>query len=181
MSDNTGFLKTYHDPQRGWMINNHPSKLLRGTKVEIKENKYNISQGIRKVLVDQSYDTAKSMTDKDKLIFRDILQKTAYYNRKPTKSCLTSHDRYNKYDLDKDVSKILNLDTKLKGRGIEKITIPSNITDIYTKLEVLLGLKLSSHTDTLTEASNLIDELYKPGEIQNERQNRNAFNKFSSR
>ena len=55
----------------------------------------------------------------------------------------------------------------LKGQGIEKIIIPSNIIDIYTRLEVLLGLKLSGHTDTLTAASNLIDELYKRGEIQN--------------
>ena len=76
MSDNTGFFKTYQYPQRGWMMNNHPIKMLRGTKVEINGNKYNISPGIRKVLVDQSYDTAKSMTDKDKLIFRYILQKT---------------------------------------------------------------------------------------------------------
>ena len=76
MSDNTGFFETYHDPQPGWMINNHTIKKLRGTKVEINENKYNISPGIRKVLVDQSYDTAKTMTDKDKLTFRDILRKT---------------------------------------------------------------------------------------------------------
>ena len=68
----------------------------------------------------------------------------------------------------------MNLDTKLKGRGIEKIFIPSNIIDFYTRLEVLLGLKLSAHTDTLTEASNLIDELYKLGEIQNKQQYRNA-------
>ena len=47
----------------------------------------------------------------------------------------------------------------LQGRCIEKIIIPSNIVDIYTRLEVLLGLKLSGHSDTLTEASNLIDEL----------------------
>ena len=52
MTDNTGFFKTYHDPQRGWTISNHPIKMLRGTKLEIKENKYNISPGIRKVLVD---------------------------------------------------------------------------------------------------------------------------------
>ena len=51
----------------------------------------------------------------------------------------------------------------LQGQGIEKIIIPSNIIDIYTRLEVLLGLKLSGHTDSLTEASNLIDELYKKG------------------
>ena len=136
MTDNTGFFKTNHDPQRGWMINNHPMKMLRGTKVEINENKYNISPGIRKVLVDQSYDTAKSMTDNDKLISRDILQKTGYYNRKPTKGRLTGRDRYIKYDLDNDVRRILNLDTKLRGRGVEKIIIPSNIIDIYTRLEV---------------------------------------------
>ena len=49
--------------------------------------------------------------------------------------------------------------TNLKGHGIEKIIVPSNIIDIYTRSETLLGLKLSGHTDTLTEASNLIDEL----------------------
>ena len=140
--------------------------MLTGTKVEINENKYNISPGIRNVLVDQSYDTAKSMTVKDILTFRDILQKTVYYNQKPTNGLLTGCDRYIKYDLDNDVSRILNLNTKLKVRGIEKIIIPSNIIDIYTRLEVLLGLKLSGHTDTPTEASNLIDELYKIGEIQ---------------
>ena len=68
----------------------------------------------------------------------------------------------------------------LKGQGIEKIIIPSNLIDIYTRLEILLGLKLSGHTDTLTEASNLIDELYKRGEIQNKRQYRNALNKFQT-
>ena len=167
MSDNTGFFKTYHDPQRSWMINNHPIKMLQGTKVEINENKYNMTPGLQKVIVDQSYDTAKSMTDKDKFLFRDILRKTDYYNRESTKGRLTGRDRYIKYDLDNDVSRILNLDTKLKGRGIKKITIPSNITDIHTRLEVVLGLKLSGHTDTLTEASNLIDELYKRSKKQN--------------
>ena len=49
-----------------------------------------------------------------------------------------------------------------------KTIIPSNIIDIWTRLEVLLGLKLAGHTDTLTEASHLIDELYKRGEIETE-------------
>ena len=38
MTDNSGFFKTNHDPQRGWMINNHPVKMLRGIKQEINEN-----------------------------------------------------------------------------------------------------------------------------------------------
>ena len=59
-----------------------------------------------------------------------------------------------------------------------KIIISSNINDIYTRLEVLLGLKLSGHTDTLTEAPNLIDDLYKRGEIQTKQQHRYALDKF---
>ena len=67
----------------------------------------------------------------------------------------------------------------LQGEGL-KIIKPSNIVDIYTRLEVLLGLKLSGHSDTLTEASNLIDQLYRLGEIQNKQQYRNALNKFQT-
>ena len=62
-----------------------------------------------------------------------------------------------------------------------KIIIPSNLVDIYTRLEILLGLKLSGHTDTFTEASNLIDELYKRGEIQNKQQYRNALDKLTTK
>ena len=178
MTDNTGFFKTHHDPQRGWMINNHPIKMSKGTSVEINEIKYNISPGLQKVFTDHSYDTAKSMSDKDEVILRDILLKTGYYNRKPTKGRMSGRDRYTKYELDYDVSRFMDLNTKLKGRGVEKIIIPSNIIDIYTRLEILLGLKLSGHTNTLTEANNLIDELYKRGEIQSKQQYRNALNKF---
>ena len=67
----------------------------------------------------------------------------------------------------------------LQGKGL-KISIPSNRVDIYTRLEILLASKLSGHTDTLTEASNLIDEFDKGGEIQNKQQYRNAPNKFST-
>ena len=119
------------------------------------------------------------MNDTEKIFFTDILQKTNYYNRKPTKRRSTGRDRYIKNDLDNDVTKVLNLDTKLKGRGIEKTINPSNIIDISTRLEILLCLNLSGHNKTLTEASNLIDELYKLGELQNKQQYRNALNKFS--
>ena len=41
-----------------------------------------------------------------------------------------------------------------------------------------MGLKISGHTDFLTEASNSIGELYKRSEIQNEQQSRNALYKL---
>ena len=68
----------------------------------------------------------------------------------------------------------------LEGQGIKKIILPSNIIDICTRLELFVGLKLSGHTHTLTEASKLQDELYKRGEIQNGQQYLNALNKYNT-
>ena len=34
------------------------------------------------------------MSDMQKVIFREILQKTIYYKRLPTKSCMSGPDRY---------------------------------------------------------------------------------------
>ena len=53
----------------------------------------------------------------------------------------------------------------------------SKIFDFYTRLETLLGVNLSGHTDTLTKASNLKDESSKRGEIQKEQQYRNDLDK----
>ena len=119
-NNNTGFLKTYHDPQRGWMLNNYPIKMLRGTEVEINNEEYNITPGIQKVFTDTSYNTVKSMSDTEKIVFRDNLQKTDYYKRLPTKGRMSGSDRYIKNDLDNDVRRILNLDTKLKGKWNRK-------------------------------------------------------------
>ena len=38
----------------------------------------------------------------------------------------------------------------LEGRGFEEVIILSNIIDIYTRLGILLGLKLSNYLDILT-------------------------------
>ena len=75
---------------------------------------------------------------------------------------------------------IINDSDNLEGEGIEKNIIPSNIIVLYTRLETLIGINISGHTNTLTEASNLIDQLYRIVEIQNEHQYRNALHKFST-
>ena len=107
------------------------------------------------------------MNDQEWEIYKKILENLVFENYKP-KSVESKFGRY-KYS-----------DTNLIGRRIEKFIVPSNVIDIYTRLERILGLKLSGQTDTFTEASNLIDELYKRGEIQNEQHYRNARNKFST-
>ena len=108
------------------------------------------------------------MFDMDKVVFREVLQTTDYYNRKPTERRISHRDKNVKTDT--EVRRNLNLDTELNVKGNEKFIILSDIIDIWTRLQVLLGFKLSGHTDTLTEGSNLIDELYKRGEIQNNEQ-----------
>ena len=45
-------------------------------------------------------------------------------------------------------------------------------------LEIILSLNLSGHNDTLTEASNIIEELYKSVGIQNDGHYPNALDKF---
>ena len=62
--------------------------------------------------------------------------------------------------------------------GRKKIIIPSNVIDNWTTLKVLRGYLMGGHTDTLTEASNLIDQFYKKSEIQNELSNVIAPDKF---
>ena len=120
MRDDTGFFKSHEDPERGWKLNNCPFKMLCGLELEIKDKEYNATPGIQKVFTDTSYITAKSMNDMEKLVFRDMLQKIDYYKRLPTKIHMSGPDRYNKIDLDKEVTRSLNLDTKLNGEGIEK-------------------------------------------------------------
>ena len=61
--------------------------------------------------------------------------------------------------------------------GRLKTIMPSYIFEICTRLEVLLWWKLSGHTNNITEASNLMNEIYKRGEIRNEQQDRNALDK----
>ena len=87
------------------------------------------------------------------LTYKQLLKTLNYKNYKP-KSGEIKSGRY------KNTKNIL-VPIHLQGRRIEKIIIPSNIIDIYTGLEILLGLNLSGHTDTLTESSNPIDELCK--------------------
>ena len=67
----------------------------------------------------------------------------------------------------------------IKGEGL-KIIIQSNFIDIWTRLEVLTGLKPSGHTHTLTKVSNLIYELLRKKEKENEQQIGNALDKYKS-
>ena len=156
-----------------------PIQISEGDTIKINENVYELSPEIYKAL---TYTTYSGNTMKDEngiLMMYNIIRDFGYTGDGDRDS---KRKTFFLKKLPKLVEEIQNKtfdEIDLEGDGV-KIIIPSNIIDIYTRLEILLGLKLSGHTDTLTEASNLIDELYKRGEIQNKQQYQNALNKFTT-
>ena len=160
-----------------------PVYTLGGDRIQIKNDIYDLTPEIYKALSYTGYTGENLKNENDILMLYDIINDLGYTGigdiKSKRKIILTEK-------LPKVVEEIQNRtfeeitdnsDSDLQGEGL-KIIIPSNIIDIYTRLDILLGLKLSGHTDTLTEASALIDELYKRGEIQNKKQYRNALDKF---
>ena len=153
--------------------------------IKINESVYKLTPEVYRALSNPLYTGNTMKNDDDFLMLYNVLKDVKYTGYKDRPS---NRKNFFTIDLPKKVSEINNIrfientddsDSDLQGEGV-KIIIPSNIIDIYTRLEVLLGLKLSGHTDTLTEASALIDQLYKLGEIQNKRQYQNALNKFTT-
>ena len=159
-------------------------QISEGDTIKINENVYELTPEIYKALTYTTY-TGNTMKDENDILLmyniirdlryngtgdRDSKRKTFFTKKLPK---LVEEIQNKTFD------EITDNSNDLQGEGV-KIIIPSNIIDIHTRLEILLGLKLSGHTDTLTEASNLIDELYKRGEIQNEQQYKNALNKFQT-
>ena len=163
-----------------------PIKPLGKNRIRMKNQEYDGKPNIQKYFTNTKL-TSKNMDNEDKSTVYDILKNTGFYSMKHTKGLKSARMINVLYNLPKEIAKIRNPplpaieneSDDLQGDGF-KIIIPSNIIDIYTRLEILLDLKLSGHTDTLTEASNLIDDLYKRGETQNKQQYRKALHKFST-
>ena len=157
-----------------------PIQISEGDTMKINETVYELTPEIYKALTYTTY-TGNTMKDEhDILMMYNIIKELKYDG-------LGDGDSQQKIFFRKKLPKLVEViqnrtfdEIDLEGRGV-KIILPSNIVDIYSRLEILLGLNLSGHTDTLTEASNLIDELYKRGEIQNKRQYRNALDKFTTK
>ena len=147
-----------------------PIYTLGGDRMQIKDNVYELTPELYKALSHTGY-TGKTMkNENDILMLNNIIRDLGYtgigdYPSK-RKIFLTTLPQLVEKIQNKTFEEITDDSSDLEGEGVQKIIIPSNIIDIYTRHETLLGLKLSGHTDTLTEASNLIDELFKRGEIQ---------------
>ena len=167
LSVSDSLLRLNKDKNGNMSIVKAPVKALGGDKIRVNDNIYEFNSEIHKALSKPSF-TGKSMkNDDDRKTLYNFLSDVGY---NPAGDINTSQTKFFKRLFNQFVNIKKEEPDNLGGRGIHKIIIPNNIFDIYTRLEILLGLKLSGHTDTLTEASNLIDELYKHGEIQNKQQ-----------
>ena len=156
-----------------------PIRISQGDTIKTNEDIYELTPELYKALSNPLF-TGNTMNNDDDFLMLYKILKDVKYTGSGDRS--TNRKKFFTIDLPKKVSEIQNIrfdenthdfDSDIKGEGV-KIIIPSNIIDIHSRLGVLLGLKLSGHTVFLTEASNLTDELYKLGEIQNKQQYRNA-------
>ena len=184
MRKSKNFFKLEQDGKKV-LWNKEPIIPLGENRVSIKGKEFDIKPNIQNYFTNTKL-TTKNMDNEDKLIVYDILRNTGFYSMRPKKGEKSARMKDALYNLPNAIAKIQNPplpaieseSDNIQGEGVKSI-IPSNIIDIYTRLEILLGLKLSGHTNTLTEACNLIDELYKRGEIQNNQQYQNALDKFT--
>ena len=156
-----------------------PIQISEGDTIKINENVYELTPEIYKASTYTTY-TGNTMKDEnDNLMMYNIIRDVRYNGTGDRDSKRKTFFTKKLPKLVEDIQNRTFDEIDLEGQGV-KIIIPSNIIDIYTRLEILLGLKLSGHSDTLTEASALIDQLHKIGEIQNKQQHRNALDKFST-
>ena len=161
-----------------------PINTLGGDGIQIKDNIYELTPEIYKALPYTGYSGNTMKNENDIIMLNNIIRDLGYTgigdHTSKRKTFLTTKLPKKVEDIqNKTFEEITDDSDNLEGEGV-KIIIPSSIIDIYTRLEIILGLKLSGHTDTLTEVSNLIDELYKRGENQIKQQYRNAPDKFQT-
>ena len=160
---------------------------LRENRISIKDVEYDITHDIQAYFTNTKL-TSKFLDNVEKETVFGLLENVGFCDKILEKGLKSARLKDALYNLPKTIAKIRNhtlpeleniedVADDLQAEGV-KIIIPSNINDIYTRLELLLGLEMSGHTDTRTKASNLTDEFFKRGQIQNEQQYRNAPNKF---
>ena len=134
--------------------------------------------------------TNKSFVDEEKVTLHSILKHFGFYENRPR---IEGNFSVRTKDATKNRPKVVekflhprsplpNIENEDESNDLqfERVEIPPFINAICTRLKVLVGSKQSRHTNTLIEACNLIDELYKKGEIHSEQQNRNAVDNVKS-
>ena len=138
-------LRTKPSPS-GPTIRGVPIYTLGGDRIRIKDNVYGITPDIYKTLSYTGYTGETMKNENDILMMSNIINDLAYTSigdrRSNRKTFFTETlPKLVEKIQNKTFEEIINDSDDLQGEGIKTI-IPSNIIDIYTRLEVLLGIKL---------------------------------------
>ena len=142
-----------------------PIQISGDDRIQIIDNIYDLTPEIYKALSWTSYNGKTMKDEKDILMMSNIINDLGCTSRgdksskRQTFFTITLPEWVEKIQK-KTFNEITDSSDDLQGKGVN-IIIPSNIIDIYTRLETLLGLKISGHLNTLAEAGNLIDEFHK--------------------
>ena len=136
---------------------------IRRKKFGIKNEEIDLTPDIQTLFTDTKATTKPLKMDEKMTVFK-ILTDLGFYDSRPkTEGNISPGMKDVKIDLTKATDKFLNPPSALPhfeneeesddlhGEGMKR-NVPFVIFDIHTKLEVLLGLKLSGHTNTVTEA-----------------------------
>ena len=123
-----------------------PIQISEGDTTKINENVYELTPEIYNALSDTGYTGRNMRNEGDNLMMNNIIRDLGYTGDDDRNS---KRKIFFTKTLPKLVGEIQNRTFEeitddsddLQGEGV-KIIIPSNIIDIYTRLEVLLGLKL---------------------------------------
>ena len=143
------FFKLVEDDDGKVFWNKISIKAKGENRISINILEYDIKPNIQNYFTNTNQ-TTKNMDDEDKLTIYDILKNIGFYSIKRTKGLNSARLKDALNNLPREIDKIRNPplleieneSDNLQGEGV-KIIIPSNINDIYTRLEILLGLKLS--------------------------------------
>ena len=190
MINATNKFKLYTGKGERYVLNGINVDPMGGKDVKIGNNIYEITPEIQSLLT-QTKNIFNKMSDNDIVIFIRILDET---NCNPEEDHKSTRRDYIRDKLPSKVRKILippivaitswesdeyeSLESDLEGNGTKTIVVPSDSDEMWTRLKVLLGIKLAGHTDSVIEASQLLHALFKKGEIETEQQYRNAIDKF---
>ena len=125
-------------------------KPVRENTIDIIGREYDVTPSIQHYFR-KTGSTTKSLNNKEKETVYNIPKDVGFYNTRHRIGLKAARMKDALYDLPKEIAKIRNPtllsienvadSDDLQGEGV-KIIIPSNLIDIYTRLEVLLGLKL---------------------------------------
>ena len=171
------FLKITQDDSSRVTFLGVPTQTLCGDNLKIRNTVYELTDELYKALSSMGYTGKGTKRDSDILTFNKVLNEIGYTSEGDGKSAAK------KFIWDELLTKTARIGNgiedesdEIESRGVE-IIVPSNIIDVWTELEVLLGLRFGDHTVTVTEASNFLDDLYNRGDIENEQQYRSALGK----